>query len=79
MILRARPQCARPGVNCFSVPLLPSVESSRRNLSAKLFPVKIGWQELRASDLQARARSVDSLVKAGVDSARAMEIAGLST
>ena len=47
-------------------------------LSAKLFPVKIAWQELRASDLQARARSVDSLVKAGVDQARAMEIAGLS-
>ena len=29
--------------------------------------MKIRWQELRASDLQARARSVDSLVKAGVE------------
>ena len=47
-------------------------------LSAKLFPVSIRWQELRASDLQARARSVDSLVKAGVETSRAMEIAGLT-
>ena len=46
-------------------------------LSAKLFPVKIAWQELRASDLQARARSVDSLVKAGVDREKALEMAGL--
>ena len=45
--------------------------------SAKLFPVSIRWQELRASDLQARARSVDSLVKAGVEVSRAMELAGL--
>ena len=58
------------------VPLGRIVEAE---LSAKLFPVSIGWQELRASDLQARARSVDSLVKAGVDTARAMEIAGLAT
>ena len=47
-------------------------------LSAKLFPLKIRWQELRASDLQARARSVDSLVKAGVEVSRAMELAGLA-
>ena len=46
-------------------------------LSQKLFPVQIAWQELRASDLQARARSVNSLVAAGVDTAKAMEIAGL--
>ena len=47
-------------------------------LSAKLFPVSINWQELRASDLQARARSVDSLVKAGVDKDRALALAGLA-
>ena len=46
-------------------------------LSVKLFPVSIAWQELRASDLQARARSVDSLVKAGMALAEAREIAGL--
>ena len=47
-------------------------------LSAKLFPVSIRWQELRASDLQGRARAVQSLAAAGVNQARAMEIAGLS-
>ena len=59
--------------------LAPLGKIVEAELSAKLFPVSIGWQELRASDLQARARSVDSLVKAGVDQARAMEIAGLAT
>ena len=47
-------------------------------LSAKLFPVSIRWQELRASDLQTRACSVDSLVKVDVKEGTAMEIAGLS-
>ena len=46
-------------------------------LSMKLIPVEIAWQELRASDLQARARSVDSLVKAGVGKDEALRMAGL--
>ena len=46
-------------------------------LSAKLFPLSLEWQELRASDLQGRARSVKSLVDAGVKKERALEMAGL--
>ena len=46
-------------------------------LSAKLFPVTLEWQELRASDLQGRARAVQSLAAAGVDQERALEMAGL--
>lgn len=46
-------------------------------LSAKLFPVSIGLQELGASDLQGRARAVQSLAAAGVDQGRALEMAGL--
>ena len=49
----------------------------QEELSRKLFPVIIQWQELRSSDLQARARSVDSLVKSGMELKKAMEIAGL--
>ena len=55
----------------------PLGKLAQHELSKKLFPVKISWQELRSSDLQARARSVDSLVKAGVEKEKAMEIAGL--
>ena len=47
-------------------------------LSAKLFPLSLEWQELRASDLQGRARSVKSLVDSGVEIKRALEMAGLS-
>ena len=47
-------------------------------LSAKLFPLSLEWQELRASDLQGRARSVKSLVDAGVEKDRALAMAGLS-
>ncbi len=46
-------------------------------LSKKLFPLTLEWQELRASDLQGRARAVQSLAAAGVDQERALEMAGL--
>ena len=46
-------------------------------LSAKLYPLTLEWQELRASDLQGRARSVKSLVDAGVEKDRALAMAGL--
>ena len=47
-------------------------------LSAKLFPLTLEWQELRASDLQGRARAVQSLTAAGVDQEKALEMAGLT-
>lgn len=47
-------------------------------LSQKLMPVTLGWRELRASDLQGRARSVKSLVDAGLERDKALELAGLS-
>ena len=39
--------------------------------------VEIGWQELRASDLQGRARSVQSLVGAGIPVQAAAQEAGI--
>ena len=46
-------------------------------LSAELFPVTLEWEELRASDLQGRARAIQSLAAAGVDQERSLEMAGL--
>lgn len=46
-------------------------------LSAKLeAPVRLGWDRLNAADVQGRARSVDSLVKAGVQTDQALTLAG---
>lgn len=48
-------------------------------LSAKLSPLTLEWQELRTSDLQGRARAVQSLAATGVEKAKALEMAGLTT
>lgn len=39
--------------------------------------LKISWSELRASDLQARARSFQSMVQAGMDIEKAVRLSGL--
>ncbi len=57
----------------------PLGELVAEELSAKLeTPVKISWDELRASDLQGRARAFASMVSAGMDKSRAETLAGFA-
>ena len=46
-------------------------------LTAKLGPVSLGWQELKASDLSGRARAFQSMVGGGMDISKAIAVAGL--
>lgn len=46
-------------------------------LSAKLFTLTIEWQKLRGSDLQGRARAIQSLATVGMDQEWALEMDGL--
>ena len=45
-------------------------------LSAKLGPVSLGWQELKASDLSGRARAFQSMVGGDMDVSTAVAVAG---
>ena len=50
----------------------------QHELQAKLeAQVKLGWEELRASDLSGRARAFQSMVGGGMDAERAASLAGL--
>ena len=40
-------------------------------------PIRLTWDELRASDLTGRSRALQSLVNAGMDIRRASTLAGL--
>ena len=55
-------------------PLGRKVESE---LTAKLGPVSLGWQELKASDLSGRARAFQSMVGGGMPVDQAVAVAGL--
>ena len=47
-------------------------------LRAKLAPdLDVGWNELRASDVQGRARAFQSLVGGGMEIERAVTVSGL--
>ena len=58
--------------------LSPLGRLAETELRAKLDDnVKIGWEELRASDISGRARAFQSLVGGGMDVAKAVTVAGL--
>ena len=58
----------------------PCGQLVQTELRRKLSPeISIGFSELRASDLQGRARSLQSMVNGGMDLERAVAISGLMT
>ena len=60
--------------------LSPLGKKVERELQDKLEDsVKLSWQELRASDLSARARAFQSMVNGDMDTEKAIAIAGLMT
>lgn len=58
--------------------LAPLGKKAVKELRMKLDPsIVLTWEELRASDLQGRARAFQSMVGGGMDVTRAIELAGL--
>ena len=63
---------------CFTATVAPMGRIVATELSKKLdADIRLGWDELRASDIAGRARAFQSMVGAGMDVEKAAALSGL--